>query len=131
MKDKHTPWGEYQTIEELPTPDCFAVTTAGHGGFIVPIDIAESRIPQVVLNKLFASPGRYLGKYCYAFEEDCDVCVFLAWFPESIHPKLRTKFISSELPSYCEEGGMLAQYNPELKEQSDALCASRIMWVTA
>ena len=116
-----TPWGAAQHIEELTTKGCYSVSTASHGGYLIPLDIAESRIPQKVLNELFATPGRYLGDYYYAFEEDCDVVVFLAWFPENVSKERQGNFIFDLRDSYLSSG-MLDKYNPDLKMQCDVLC---------
>lgn len=60
-----SPWGEVQTCKEL-CRGVYSVSTAGHGGLMAHLDVAE-KVFSGAARKCGFTEGRYL-----CFEEDCD-----------------------------------------------------------
>lgn len=65
MEPAFSPWGEVQTCKEL-CHGVYSVSTAGHGGIMVHLDVAE-KVFSGAARKCGFTEGRYL-----CFEEDCD-----------------------------------------------------------
>lgn len=65
MEPAFSPWGEVQTCKEL-CRGVYSVSTAGHGGLMAHLDVAET-VFSGAARKCGFTEGRYL-----CFEEDCD-----------------------------------------------------------
>jgi hypothetical protein len=82
---KHSPWGEVQSEDVFKHGIAF-VSTASHGGFMVPIHVANVYMSADSLKlansycKPWAGDG-WSHKY-YAFEEDCAGLAVVRDFPE-------------------------------------------------
>lgn len=70
MEPAFSPWGEVQTCKEL-CRGVYTVSTAGHGGIMAHLDVAE-KVFSGAARKCGFIEGRYL-----CFEEDCDEQVAL------------------------------------------------------
>lgn len=65
MEPTFSPWGEVQTCKEF-CRGVYSVSTAGHGGLMAHLDVAE-KVFSGAARKCGFTEGRYL-----CFEEDCD-----------------------------------------------------------
>jgi len=78
-----SPWGRIEGIDRLFDGQICFVSTASHGGYLVPKELAEQRIPKEILGALFVRDTERLG--FYAFEEDCDAAIAALYFPEILN----------------------------------------------
>mgnify|MGYP001023353249 CR=1 FL=1 len=81
-----SPWGDIQSFNAMAVRDdediftCFNVSTASHGGLLIPTELAERRVPSEYLKRSFV---KQIGAYT-AFEEDCEWAFALKFIPELV-----------------------------------------------
>jgi hypothetical protein len=73
----NTPWGVSQQMETIGR-GIHWVSTAGHGGLMVSVGVAEKILSQQAI--AVAHPGKFGGYVC--FEEDCSYAVAFFEHPE-------------------------------------------------